>query len=136
MYGSALRCRVDKFIFISLYMAFHTIKATTNGQLHCYREAMGSPFTAHSCCTVWRRIILRRVCVIRVYSVLFVSFVLVIRDEYLLAYYDAYRCYRCVCHATEPSKLGFTFYRVRSVYRRQTYGELISDKTLCGWPLE
>jgi len=80
--------------------------------------------------------ILRWVCVIRVYSVCSYTFVLVIRDEYLLAYYGAYRCYRCVCHATEPSKLGFTFYRVRSVYRHKTYGALISVKTHCGWSLE
>lgn len=136
MFGSALRYRADKCIFISLYIAFHTMMATTNGQLHCYREAMRSPFIAHYCCTVWLRVYLTSsLWHTRVLGA-FSSLVLVIRDEYLPAYYDAYRCYHCLYHATGPSKLGFTFYYARSVYRRQTYGGLISDKTFCGWPLE
>lgn len=131
MYGSTLQW-ADKFIFINLYIVFHTMKATTSGQLHCFREVfLRSPFIAHSCCTVWSRVYLTSsLCHTRVL------------DDF--RFFRACHPWRIsagvlrrlsllsLCVPSESSKLGFTFYRVRNVYRRQTYEELISDKTLCG----
>jgi len=46
---------------IYIYQIVHSVPYHKNNdqrQLHCYREAMRSPFIAHSFCTVWRRVYL------------------------------------------------------------------------------